>query len=228
MVNSMNEILNIYKKYELFANEVNILFKSIKNKYDSCITCSIGCNDCCYAFFDISFIEAIYINTKFNSIYSYGPVRSYILENAACIDRKVVKIKKKFFTQVKESSQSEEAIHNVMEHSARMRIKCPLLGQNGECIMYEYRPITCRLYGVPTAIGDKTYVCGKTSFKKGALYETIYINKVQDVLEKLSLDAQLVLQSRFTELHKIYVPISMALLTTYDAKYLGVSPIKER
>lgn len=31
-------------------------------------------------------------------------------------------------------------------------------------------------------------------------------------------------QSRFKELHEVFVPVSMALLTNYDDAYLGIGP----
>ena len=33
-------------------------------------------------------------------------------------------------------------------------------------------------------------------------------------------------ESRFKELHEVYVPLSMALLTRYDEAYLGIGPAK--
>ena len=38
----------------------------------------------------------------------------------------------------------------------------------------------------------------------------------------MSRDIALAVGSRFRELHTVYVPLSMALLTKYDDAYLGV------
>ena len=35
------------------------------------------------------------------------------------------------------------------------------------------------------------------------------------------------MQSRFNELHTVYVPLSMALLTRYDEAYLGIGPARK-
>ena len=43
-------------------------------------------------------------------------------------------------------------------------------------------------------------------------------------LDSLSRDIQQTVGSRFTELHEVYVPLSMALLTSYDETYLGIGP----
>ena len=44
-----------------------------------------------------------------------------------------------------------------MEEAARIKCRCPLLGDDDRCLLYQARPITCRLYGVPTAIAGQGY-----------------------------------------------------------------------
>ena len=105
---------------------------------------------------------------------------------------------------------------------ARKRVQCPLLDGNDMCEMYQYRPITCRLYGIPTAIGGKAHTCGKAAFVQGEPYPTVSMDRIQDRLIALSQEIVDTIESRFTELSGVYVPLSMALLTDYDAKYLGL------
>jgi len=111
-----------------------------------------------------------------------------------------------------------------MEDAARSRIRCPLLDAEERCRLYAHRPVTCRLYGVPAAIGGEAHVCGKSAFHKGKPYPTVALEKIQDRLSAMSLEIAQLLGTRFTELHLVYVPVSMALLTRYDAEYLGLTP----
>ena len=39
----------------------------------------------------------------------------------------------------------------------KQRVRCPLLTEKEECVLYEKRPIICRIYGVPFSLknGDK-------------------------------------------------------------------------
>ena len=53
------------------------------------------------------------------------------------------------------------------------------------------------------------------------------MDKIQNRLEDLSRDVATTVQSRFKELHDVYVPLSMALLTRYDEAYLGIGPAKK-
>ena len=108
--------------------------------------------------------------------------------------------------------------------AAKARIRCPLLDSNDQCVLYDYRPITCRLYGIPTAIGGKGHVCGQSNFAAGASYPTVHLDKIQERLDRLSVEIRDRVQSRFKELHEVFVPVSMALLTNYDDAYLGIGP----
>ena len=111
-----------------------------------------------------------------------------------------------------------------MEDAARVKSRCPLLGDDDRCALYEARPITCRVYGVPTAISGRGHVCGRAAFEKGVPYPTVFMDKLYERLDALSRDIQQAVGSRFTELHNVYVPLSMALLTRYDETYLGIGP----
>ncbi len=54
----------------------------------------------------------------------------------------------------------------------------------------------------------------------------MHLDKIQARLEELSRDVAATVKSRFTELHEVYVPLSMALLTRYDEAYLGIGPAR--
>ena len=113
-----------------------------------------------------------------------------------------------------------------MEEAARIKCRCPLLGDDDRCLLYQARPITCRLYGVPTAIAGQGHVCGFAAFEKGKSYPTVYLDEIQSRLEDLSREIGRAVNSRFRELHEVYVPLSMALITNYDEAYLGIGPAK--
>ena len=208
----------IFAKYEELQKEVDAIFNKVKTLESSCVTCKKGCNDCCHATFDLSFIESIYINTMFEKTFDYGPIRSSILEKANKIDRDLTKLKKDLYYAEKNGEQTEE----IMKKAAKIRIKCPLLDDNNLCVLYEYRPITCRLYGIPTEIAGQAHVCGYSGFKKGQNYPTVHLDKIHAKLDEMSLAIGKHVKSKFTKLDEVYVPLSMALLTNYDDRYLGI------
>ena len=131
-------------------------------------------------------------------------------------------MKRDYFRELRDAKGSEDAMEHIMEEAAKARIRCPLLDSNDQCVLYDYRPITCRLYGIPTAIGGKGHVCGQSNFAAGASYPTVHLDKIQERLDRLSVEIRDRVQSRFKELHEVFVPVSMALLTNYDDAYLGI------
>lgn len=114
----------------------------------------------------------------------------------------------------------------IMNDAATMRMRCPLLGDDGLCELYDARPITCRLYGIPTVIGNQGHVCGFSGFKEGMKYPTVKLDKIQNALQDMSLAIERGVQSRFDKLHEVYMPLSMALLTNFDESFLGIGPAK--
>lgn len=218
------DLSDIFAKYESLVAEVDTVFEKVAEQHPDCVTCERGCSECCYALFDLSLVEAMYLNQKFKDSFDYGKERSDILERAGDADRQSYRLKRKAYKQSMEGADSRE----VLEAIARERIRCPLLGEEDTCAMYMHRPITCRLYGIPTAIGGKAHTCGKSAFEKGKPYPTVSVDRIQDRLAALSQELADRVETRFKELSAVYVPVSMALLTEYDDKYLGIGdPPKE-
>lgn len=215
------DLTSIFSRYETLRAEADTIFSRVAAQYPQCVKCRPGCADCCHALFDLSFVEAMYLNIAFNKTFKHGPIRSRILENASKVDRDLTRIKREMFHAEREG-QDKDAI---MVRAASLRMPCPLLTDKQDCAMYENRPITCRLYGIPLAIGGKSHVCGFSAFDLGQTYPTVQIDKIQARLEGMSKDIESLVKSRF-ELSEVYVPLSMALLTSYDEEYLGIGKPK--
>lgn len=211
------DLTEIFKEYEQLRDRTDALFKKIGECYPDCVKCRKGCDDCCHALFDLSFVEAMYLNKAFQENFEHGPLRSRILEDASAIDRNLTKLKRELYQAEKNGADTGE----IMEQVAKARVSCPLLNEEGTCAMYENRPITCRLYGIPQEIGGKSHVCGLSGFVGGEKYPAVKLAKIQDRLEELSKKIAVLAKSRF-KLNEVYVPLSMALLTNYDESYLGI------
>lgn len=217
------DLNDIFARYEALRDEADAVFAKVKHDLPDCVVCKKGCSDCCHALFDLSLVEAMYLNKLFVDSYPYGKERSGILENATAIDRQLTKIKREMYRATRDGKKTPE---EVMAEVAHLRIRCPLLGDDNRCLFYEQRPITCRLYGVPTAILGKGHVCGQSGFVKGKQYPTVNLDIIQSRLQALSKEIKERCQSRFTELDEVYIPLSMTLLTHYDEHYLGIGPAK--
>ncbi len=216
------DLTPILTRYEALRAEADSVFTRVQSSFPDCVTCTKGCSDCCYALFDLSLVEALALNRAFMKAFNYGEQRSKILTRASETDRKLTKLKRSLFQMEKNGSSPDE----IMKKAAEERMACPLL-EDGTCLLYDDRPITCRLYGIPTVIGDRGHVCGFSKFDVGAQYPTVRLDTIQSRLEALSGEIAQAVQSRFTELDQVYVPVSMALLNRYDETYLGCGKVKD-
>lgn len=207
-----------FKKYELLVAQAESVFARIKEQYPDAVKCKEGCSDCCHALFDLTLIEALYMNRCFNEAFS-GIGKVDLIEKASKIDRQIYKIKKSAY-QSAQAGKSEEA---VVEEIGQKRIPCPLLGEDNLCKMYDSRPIACRVYGIPQAIGGKGRTCGLSGFVPGENYPTLNHDLVHDQLLSISSDLIAAIRSRHARMAEVLVPLSMALITDYDDEYMGIS-----
>ncbi len=207
----------IFKKYEMIVAEADKAFQAVKAQTGDMVRCKEGCADCCHALFDLTLVEAAYINHFFNKKFK-GMARSRILERADVADRAVYKIKKEMFKASKNGTSTED----IFKLAAKSRVRCPLLSDENLCELYECRPATCRIYGVPTAMGHGAHTCHYSGFTPGGRYPTVFLDRIQDKLYALSHEMASDIGSRYRELSTVLVPLSMALMNDYDEQYLGV------
>ena len=210
-----------FERYEALAKKATQIFEKVARLHSDCVNCTLQCSDCCHALFDLTLIEALYINHHFNEEIK-GSRKAALLELANKADRQVYRIKKNAY-KAHESGQSEDQI---LEGLAAERVRCPLLNEENQCELYDFRPITCRLYGIPTSIGGESYTCGKSDFKPGQPYPTVQLDRIQDQLFELSHDLVREIRSSYTKMGELLVPLSMALLTDYNEAYLGLAEEK--
>jgi Fe-S-cluster containining protein len=211
-----------FRQYELLAKAADQVFGQVQAQFPKEIECKLECSDCCHAVFDVTLVEALYLNYQFGRYFS-GKAREDIIDKANRADRKAYKLKRGAYQKV-EAGTNESA---VLIELAGERIRCPLLNSQDRCDLYEYRPVTCRFYGVPTEIAGIAHTCGKSGFLKGRSYPTVHLEKMQNRLFALSNEIATDIHSKFSALGELLVPVSMALLTEYNEVYLGIKPPEE-
>ena len=211
----------IFNKYEVLVKAVEAVFARVKSDFPGCVKCKTGCSDCCHALFDLTLIEALYINHRFNQGIDEAK-KAEIIEKANRADRKIYKIKRNAYKAASAGTQEEEILNAV----AKERVRCPLLNSQDTCDLYEHRPITCRLYGVPTAIKGKSHTCGLSGFNEGKAYPTANMDALHRKLYELSVELIGAIRSKHIKMADMLVPLSMALLTDFDETYLGALEAK--
>jgi Fe-S-cluster containining protein len=206
-----------FERYRSLVRQVDAVFTKVQQEFAACVHCKVGCSDCCHALFDLSLIEALYIKAQFDAMFK-NEARTLVLERADAADREIYRLKRRAF-KAHEQGRSEDQI---LEEIAEQRVRCPLLNAQDQCDLYRHRPITCRLYGIPTAIGGKAHTCGMSGFERGRSYPTVKLDDIHRSLYDLSAQLAQQIGSRYPKLGELLVPVSMALLTDYSEAYLGV------
>ncbi|HUV49676.1 MAG TPA: YkgJ family cysteine cluster protein [Anaerolineae bacterium] len=211
-----------FRKYEEIVTMADAVFERVKKEHPECITCKQECCDCCYALFDLSLIEGLYINYQFNKKIK-GKERDRIIDKSNKADREGCRIKKKAYRDFEAGKKEDDIIMDIAEK----RIRCPLLNEHNLCDIYQYRPITCRVYGIPGSIGGSGHTCGKSGFVEGKQYSTVNLDILQNNLYKISAELVKEIKSSYVNMADLLVPLSMAILTNYDEEFFGLKTIKK-
>ena len=206
-----------FVKYEALVHMADAVFDRVKKDFPKEVFCREKCSDCCYAIFDLTLIEALYLNDKFLKKFM-GKEKNDLIEIAGKTDRALTKMKRDAYKEVKTGANELEIVGKMSQE----RVRCPLLGANDLCVMYEHRPLTCRIYGIPTSTAGVSHICGRTNFTQGQPYPTLNMDKIYTQLQLLS--AQLVkdIKSDNIKMHEMLIPVSMTIVTDFNEEYLGV------
>ena len=208
------ELAPFFEEYEAVTEQIDGLFRKVSEDFSAEVQCRQGCSDCCYALFDITLVEALYLNKKFSALDE--AVRNKVLIAADKADRQAYVLKKKISRDAESQPHTE-----ILTDVAKERIRCPLLDQDDHCILYAYRPITCRVYGIPLEIGGESHTCGLSNFAPGRSYPAVKLERIQDRLLALSNRVLDALGSPYQDFRVMHVPVSTALMTVYSDEYFG-------
>ena len=119
-------------------------FKKIRRDYASQMQCGKGCTACCHGLFDISLADAADVARGFQQLST--EVQNQVLDRAAGL----YDIVREAVTEPREPvlfSEDDPRIDHIIDKANNP--PCPFLGNAGECLIYEHRPLSCRLEGVP-------------------------------------------------------------------------------
>lgn len=207
-----------FSRYETLVREVEKGVSRIQEAYPDEVRCRRQCSDCCYAVFDLSLVEAVYINYRFHEKLEKQEIER-ILERADRADRAAYRLKRKMFKELAQNPGDEEVVFAAVSQE---RIECPLLNESRLCDLYDVRPLTCRVYGVPTAIRGQAHTCGLSGFLEGRAYPTVHLDELNRRLLGLSRELLEEIGAAGSPLERRLVPLSTALLTDYDEAYFGI------
>lgn len=138
----MEEILT--RQRELLS-QVDAWFARCMELYPEKIVCRTGCSGCCRAIFDITLLDAYYLRLGFDRL--PAEVREKVLlkveERLSVMRGQWPEFDQPFLLNYRPEEDWELLMPEEDETC------CVLLGDDGRCLVYQHRPMTCRLHGIP-------------------------------------------------------------------------------
>ncbi|MFZ3208869.1 MAG: YkgJ family cysteine cluster protein [Geobacteraceae bacterium] len=141
----MKVIERILEQYGALLTEVDAWFNHCIEANPDAITCGVCCSGCCRGLFDITLLDACYLKSGFDRL--DAAIKIAILAKA---NERLASLKAawpEYGAPYILNHRPDEEWGELMPEDDET--PCVLLGDDGACLVYDHRPMTCRLHGVP-------------------------------------------------------------------------------
>lgn len=136
--------IEIVDHYRQLLTHVDTWFSDSIGAHGDKMACREGCSGCCRGLFDITLLDAYLLQQGFKKL---SPVlqRDVLVR----VDARLQQLQQQW------PDFHSPFILNRLSHDQWLNMPeddltpCPLLGEDGRCMVYDYRPLTCRLHGIP-------------------------------------------------------------------------------
>jgi len=137
--------MTLLKEYELLLAEIDAWFARCQSYFPDDIACGKGCVGCCRGLFDITILDAALLHSGFVKLPDKVKVRLRIKAEMRlrAIQTDWPEFNHPFVINYRPEEEREVLMATDNE------TPCLLLDDAGRCLLYAYRPMTCRLHGLP-------------------------------------------------------------------------------
>jgi Fe-S-cluster containining protein len=138
----MYDILSCYGS---LLQEVDEWFGRASSSSGTAVSCRTGCSACCRGLFDITLLDACYLKSGYNKLDI--STQKTVLARARDRLSSLQAFWPEFAAPYILNCRPEEEWEDLMPEEDET--PCVLLGADGKCKVYDHRPMTCRLNGIP-------------------------------------------------------------------------------
>lgn len=140
----MRAMQQILDQYKLLLSSIDGWFAQAQHRHPGQIACKVGCSGCCRGFFDITLLDAALVAEGFNQL--LPEVRDSVRNRATARLAELRQCWPGFSSPFLLNGLPDSEWTEMPEEDES---DCPLLGDDGLCLIYAFRPMTCRLHGLP-------------------------------------------------------------------------------
>lgn len=136
--------IEIVDHYRQLLTQCDTWFSDCLRAHGDKMACREGCSGCCRGLFDITLLDAYLLQQGFEKL-SPALQRDVLVR----VDARLQQLQQRW------PDFQPPFILNRLPHDQWLNMPeddltpCPLLGEDGRCMVYDYRPLTCRLHGLP-------------------------------------------------------------------------------
>ena len=138
----MNALLD---RYGELLGEVDDWFRRCLEQHPGLIACRNGCSECCRGLFDITLLDALYLKRGFDRLPE--PLKTELAREASRRLEQLSEVNPAFVEPWLLNGIPEDEWDALMPEEDET--PCLLLSDTGGCLVYDCRPMTCRLNGIP-------------------------------------------------------------------------------
>jgi Fe-S-cluster containining protein len=131
-------------QYRRLLETVDAWFVRSGQRVGEQIRCSEGCSGCCRGLFDITLLDAYLLQVGFSHV--QGRQRQQVLARAKARLHKLQRQWPDFGPPYLLNALPDFLWTEMPEDDLT---PCPLLDENGSCLIYDWRPLICRQHGLP-------------------------------------------------------------------------------
>lgn len=141
----MSDTRDLLSPYRHLLHEVDAWFNRCSLAAGEQIACQRGCSACCRGLFDITLLDAFLVKDGFDRLPQHvrDRPRQLAWQRLEEIRRRWPDFDAPYLLNRYPEEEWDEQMPEDDE------TPCPLLGDDGNCMIYDSRPMTCRLHGIP-------------------------------------------------------------------------------
>ena len=129
--------------YKRILKEADAFFRQVVENQPQNLQCGRGCSLCCYGLFEIGSADIPIIAEGLSKMH---PARRKMV---------VARAREIYETSGHPALRECSPIEKEKFFDRTASTPCPNLGDSGECLMYEHRPLVCRTFGLPLRNGER-------------------------------------------------------------------------